>query len=303
MEAALLSVKCPRSLYQAECKFSVRVTRAHQPAASAWLPFRSIHRLIQSLVPKITFSFYRQQPIRADFSGSQITGDAGLLPHCPHHAHPAESGAALAVRIPERKDQAARDAGFALPLLYEFCEFFGIQYALGILANCVFQRRSQPRQKQVRVSTPVAGSATVLRDNFPSCSGGRVTFIPTLSGPSRWDNVMGKLNDLAWPPGRPEQRKYRRFSVSYPVNVKFHFEDSVSELQAVTKDVSVGGLLIETASPIPQHCPVDFIMTLHGGPVIRPVQVVGEGDVVRVEPHGPGAGFAIAIKCKRELGS
>ena len=108
----------------------------------------------------------------------------------------------------------------------------------------------------------------------------------TLSGPSRRDNIMGKLNDLAWPPGRPEQRKYRRFSVSYPVHVKFHFEDSVSELQAVTKDVSVGGLLIETASPIPQHCPVDFIMTLHGGPVIRPFQVVGEGDVVRrIEPE------------------
>ena len=112
---------------------------------------------------------------------------------------------------------------------------------------------------------------------------------------------MGKLNDIAPFHDRPEQRKYRRFSVSYPVHVKFHFEDSVSELQAVTKDVSVGGLLIETASPIPQHCPVDFIMTLHGGPVIRPVQVVGEGDVVRVEPHGPGAGFAIAIKCKREI--
>ena len=111
---------------------------------------------------------------------------------------------------------------------------------------------------------------------------------------------MGKLNDIAPFHDRPEQRKYRRFSVSYPVHVKFHFEDSFSELQAVTKDVSVGGLLIETASPIPQHCPVDFIMTLHGGPVI-PIQVVGEGDVVRVEPHGPGAGFAIAIKCKREI--
>jgi len=31
------------------------------------------------------------------------------------------------------------DAGFALPLLYEF---FGIQYVLGIPANCVFQRRA-----------------------------------------------------------------------------------------------------------------------------------------------------------------
>jgi PilZ domain len=109
---------------------------------------------------------------------------------------------------------------------------------------------------------------------------------------------MGKVNDIARPPDR---RKYRRFSVSYPVHMKFHFEDSVSELQAVTKNVSIGGLLIETASPIPQHCPVNFIMTLHGGAVIRPIQVVGEGEVVRVEPRGPGAGFAIAVKYKRPM--
>ena len=44
------------------------------------IPFRSIHRLIQSVVPQLTFSFYRHQPIRADFSGGQITSDAGLLP-------------------------------------------------------------------------------------------------------------------------------------------------------------------------------------------------------------------------------
>ena len=41
------------------------------------------------------------------------------------------------------------DAGFALPLLYEFCEFFGIQYALGLPANQVFQRRAQPLQKKL----------------------------------------------------------------------------------------------------------------------------------------------------------
>jgi len=47
---------------------------------SPCIPFRSIHRLIQSVVPQLTFSFYRQQPIHADFSGGQITSDAGLLP-------------------------------------------------------------------------------------------------------------------------------------------------------------------------------------------------------------------------------
>jgi hypothetical protein len=30
--------------------------------------------------PQPTFSFYRHQPIRADFSGGQISSHAGLLP-------------------------------------------------------------------------------------------------------------------------------------------------------------------------------------------------------------------------------
>ena len=44
------------------------------------IPFRSIHRLIQSVLSQLKFSFYRHQPILADFSGGQITSDAGLLP-------------------------------------------------------------------------------------------------------------------------------------------------------------------------------------------------------------------------------
>jgi hypothetical protein len=36
--------------------------------------------LIRSVLPQLSFSFYRHQPVRADFSGGQITSDAGLLP-------------------------------------------------------------------------------------------------------------------------------------------------------------------------------------------------------------------------------
>lgn len=284
------------------------------------IPFRSTHRLIQSVSPQLTFSFYRHQSIRADFSGGQITSDAGLLPlrafdqrhhltrdlaqllgdprqddrirhdslallrqrlyqivagyedandadrlrHDPllqivadqplgqalgsqptlsrwenapsardlvrlndalleqfvrlcgdqvrqrgqilldidstddpthgqqqlsffngaygqHMYHPMlvferYTGSLLAARLrPGNASSHARivpmllrlvpglqsafpgvriklrgDAGFALPLLYEFCEFFGIEYALGIPANCVFQRRAEPRQKQLQ---------------------------------------------------------------------------------------------------------------------------------------------------------
>jgi hypothetical protein len=52
--------------------------------------------------------------------------------------------------FPGVKIKLRGDAGFALPLLYQFCEFFAIEYALGIPANCVFQRRAQPRQKQLQ---------------------------------------------------------------------------------------------------------------------------------------------------------
>jgi len=56
----------------------------------------------------------------------------------------------LQAAFPAATIQLRGDAGFALPLLYEFCEFFAIQYAIGIPANCVFQQRAEPRQKQLK---------------------------------------------------------------------------------------------------------------------------------------------------------
>jgi len=56
----------------------------------------------------------------------------------------------LQAAFPNIKIKLRGDAGFALPLLYQFCEFFDIQYALGIPANQVFQRRAQSRQKQLK---------------------------------------------------------------------------------------------------------------------------------------------------------
>src|SRR5438128_1258020 len=160
------------------------------------IPFRSIHRLIQSVLPQLTFSFYRHQPIRADFSGGQITSDAGLLPlrafderhHLTRdwaeslsdprqkervqHDAPAllrqriyqivagyedandadrlRHDPLLQVAFPGVKIRLRGDAGFALPLLYQFCEFFQIEYALGIPANCVFKRRAESRQKRLK---------------------------------------------------------------------------------------------------------------------------------------------------------
>ncbi|MBZ5704864.1 MAG: PilZ domain-containing protein [Acidobacteriia bacterium] len=111
---------------------------------------------------------------------------------------------------------------------------------------------------------------------------------------------MGQVNDIARPP-HAQERKYRRFALRYPVQVKFPLGKSVSELQAVSQNVSIGGLLLETPSPIPQHCSVNFTMTVQGGQVAHPIELVGEGRVVRIEPRGPGAGFAIAVECNRPI--
>jgi hypothetical protein len=111
---------------------------------------------------------------------------------------------------------------------------------------------------------------------------------------------MAKVKNSSQPAYR-EERKYRRFSLCYPVQVKFHDGNSLGELQAVTKNVSRGGLLLESTSAIGEHCPVSFTMHLQGGAVVRVVPLVGEGEVVRVEPSGSGAGFAIAVKCKHPI--
>jgi len=99
-------------------------------------------------------------------------------------------------------------------------------------------------------------------------------------------------------PIRPYKRKYPRFNRRYPVHVRFASGNLFSELDAVSRNVSLCGLLLETASIIPQHSPVSFVITLQGEQIVRPIELAGEGKVVRVEDVGTGAGFAVAIECK-----
>jgi len=108
---------------------------------------------------------------------------------------------------------------------------------------------------------------------------------------------MGNRGDMTDPPDR-EERKYPRFKLRYPVHGKFYSGKAVSEFDAVSRDVSICGLLLETASEIPRHSPVSFTMTIEGGRIVHPIRLAGEGEVVRAEPSGPGAWFAIALACK-----
>ena len=75
------------------------------------IPFRSIHRLIQSVLPQLSFSFYRHQSIRAGFSGGQITSDAGLLPlRAFDQRHHLTSDLAQLLSDPRHDDRVQHDA-------------------------------------------------------------------------------------------------------------------------------------------------------------------------------------------------
>ena len=94
-----------------------------------------------------------------------------------------------------------------------------------------------------------------------------------------------------------QERKFRPFPLSYPVHVEFRSGELVSELDTVSRDASIGGLLLEAPLPIPQGSSVSFVMILRGSQFVQPIELSGEGDVVRVEPGAPDAGFGIAVKC------
>ncbi len=98
-----------------------------------------------------------------------------------------------------------------------------------------------------------------------------------------------------------QERKYRRFLMRYPVQVTFDVGGSVSELQAISNNVSLDGMLLEAATPIPQYCDVSFTMAVPENDAVGAFQLAGEGQVLRVESHQSGTGFSIAVKCKRPI--
>lgn len=99
----------------------------------------------------------------------------------------------------------------------------------------------------------------------------------------------------------PRERRYRRFNLQFPVSLSFASSGTVRELFAVTKNVSIGGLLVRTGDPVPPHTRVSLTMDVRGQRSIRPIRLVGDGFVVRVENLGVGDGYAIAIECTQAI--
>jgi hypothetical protein len=92
-------------------------------------------------------------------------------------------------------------------------------------------------------------------------------------------------------------RKYRRFDLQFPVRVKVYAAGATTEIEGVSKNVSLGGLLVRSALPISEHTLVKFVLSVHGEHAVRPIHLAGEGEVIRVENAEDEAGYALAVQC------
>ena len=102
------------------------------------------------------------------------------------------------------------------------------------------------------------------------------------------------------PQGHPSQvRKHRRFDLQFPVLLSFPAGGEARELEGVSKNVSLGGVLIKTVNEVAIRTKVVLKMEVVSPRSRRPVRLAGEGEVVRVEALEGGAAFAIAVKCDR----
>jgi hypothetical protein len=110
---------------------------------------------------------------------------------------------------------------------------------------------------------------------------------------------MRELTGVARFPS-PHERRYRRFKLRYPVHLLFRSGELISEVDGVSRDASIGGLLVESPVPIPQHRAVNFVISLTGR-TVRPVELIGEGRVVRVERSEAAGEFTVAIECNKPI--
>lgn len=96
-------------------------------------------------------------------------------------------------------------------------------------------------------------------------------------------------------------RRYRRFNLRYPVHVSFYYHGVESQVDTVSENVSIGGLLLASASPIPTGSAVSFVITVTGPSALRPIVLSGGGQVVRVEGSRVRSGYSMAVHCKTPL--
>jgi hypothetical protein len=98
-----------------------------------------------------------------------------------------------------------------------------------------------------------------------------------------------------------QKRTNPRFPLRYKAHVQYTFDGAACHLECVTKNVSLGGVLLESPALIPLNCSLEFVIRAAEVRMLRQIEFNGSGKVVRVEPDPPGSGFWIAVKCAHQI--
>ncbi len=98
-----------------------------------------------------------------------------------------------------------------------------------------------------------------------------------------------------------KERKHRRFDLQFPVLLSFPTRGAVREIAGISRNISIGGLLLRVDDPVPVRTRVSLTMAVEDPRLRHPIRLLGKGKVVRVERLESGTGFAVAIECKRPL--
>src|SRR5579863_4147741 len=104
-----------------------------------------------------------------------------------------------------------------------------------------------------------------------------------------------------FPPSYPKERRHRRFDLQCSVKLSFPSAGVIRRLDGISKNVSLGGVLVKAGDQIPPRTRVSVAMDVKGLSSRRPLHFLGEGEVVRVERLEAEAGFSIAIECQRPI--
>jgi hypothetical protein len=97
-----------------------------------------------------------------------------------------------------------------------------------------------------------------------------------------------------------QERRYRRFKLKFPVHLLVQYDQGIVELDAISRDVSIGGLLLDCPLLIPPHSPVNFVINLRSRS-LRALELLGDGTVVRVETRTFDGNVAVAVECNSPI--
>jgi len=98
-----------------------------------------------------------------------------------------------------------------------------------------------------------------------------------------------------------KERRFRRFNLEFPVSMKFRSGGLAVEVDAMTKNISIGGFSAKCASMILLHTAVTFRICVRREETGRSLHLTGEGEVVRVESSASDSMLTIAVNCRSPI--